>query len=139
MGLLLLIGGYLITNRVRKYPQIFAFFGTYFLLQLLLGYLQLGDTADALRPPIINATLFFGFFMLTDPPTSPAKTRDQIWFGIIAAATAAIVYGLYGGLMYLFIGLMAGNVFHVVRQRLSVNRPNSSSKPTSNPISASPR
>ncbi|SFJ30886.1 NQR2, RnfD, RnfE family [Paenibacillus sp. UNC496MF] len=137
--LLLLIGGYLITNRVRKYPQIFAFFGTYFLLQLLLGYVQLGDAADALRPPFINATLFFGFFMLTDPPTSPVKSRDQILFGVIVAATGAIIYGLYGGLMYLFIGLMAGNVFHVVKQRLSVNRPNSSSKRPSKPISTSQR
>ncbi|WP_256217311.1 RnfABCDGE type electron transport complex subunit D [Paenibacillus sp. OV219] len=77
---------------------------------------------DALRSPFINAALFFGFFMLTDPPTSPAKTMDQILFGVIAAVTGAVIYGIYGGLLYLLIGLLAGNIVHVLKMRLSANR-----------------
>ncbi|REE66740.1 NQR2/RnfD/RnfE family subunit of NADH-ubiquinone oxidoreductase [Paenibacillus taihuensis] len=128
---LLLIGGYAVTNRVNKYPQVFAFFLITFAMTLAMAYFHKGDAFDALRPPFINATLFFGCFMLTDPPTSPAKIRDQVVFGVIAAITGSVIYGLYGGLMYLFIGLLAGNVFHLLMQRLTANRPKSSSKPSS--------
>ncbi|MFE5318187.1 RnfABCDGE type electron transport complex subunit D [Paenibacillus sp. NPDC056579] len=116
--LFLLIGGYMITNRVQKYPQIFAFFAVFFLLLLVMGLLHIGDASDALRPPFINATLFFGFFMLTDPPTSPAKVKDQIVFGIVTAVTGAVVYAIFGGLTYLFIGLLAGNMYHWLNARL---------------------
>jgi hypothetical protein len=57
--------------------------------------------------------------MLTDPPTSPAKPTGQIIFGILAAVVGTIVYGIYGGLMYLFIGLFAGNLYHLLQTRFS--------------------
>jgi Na+-translocating ferredoxin:NAD+ oxidoreductase RnfD subunit len=115
----LVIGGYAVTNRVNKYPQVFSFLGMSFALLFLMSYLNVGNVSDALRPPFINATLFFGFFMLTDPPTSPAKVKDQIVFGIIAAVTGTIIYG-FGGLMYLFIGLLIGNLYQFLKARSSL-------------------
>jgi Na+-transporting NADH:ubiquinone oxidoreductase subunit NqrB len=113
----LLIGGYLVTNRVNKFPQVLSFLGTYFIVLLAMGIMHVGDAADALRPPFINASLFFALFMLTDPPTSPAKTREQIVFGVLSALVGAVVYGVFGGLMYLFIGLLAGNLYYYWRGR----------------------
>jgi len=122
--LLVLIGGYAVANRIHKFPQVFAFLGTYLILLFVLGMgvlpvdggmLQSGALADALRPPFINATLFFALFMLTDPPTSPAKVKEQIAFGILAAAVGAVVYAFFGGLSYLFIGLLAGNLSHAFK------------------------
>lgn len=125
----LLVGGYIITNRINKFPQVFAFLLTSFLLLALMGFFNIGDAVDALRPPFINATLFFGFFMLTDPPTSPAKDKDQILFGILTAAAGTIIYGIFGGLMYLFIGLCIGNLYYFQKKRsssrISMNRSNS--------------
>ncbi|MFD0698541.1 RnfABCDGE type electron transport complex subunit D [Paenibacillus sp. GCM10027628] len=112
---ILLIGGYLVTNRVHKFPQVFSFLGTYFILLLMMGIFQVGDATDALRPPFINASLFFALFMLTDPPTSPAKDKDQVIFGILSAVVGAVVYGLFGGLMYLFIGLLVANFYHLLK------------------------
>jgi Na+-translocating ferredoxin:NAD+ oxidoreductase RnfD subunit len=126
--LLLLIGGYAVTNRVNKFPQVFSFLGTSFLLLLLMGHFNVGDAVDALRPPFINATLFFGFFMLTDPPTSPGKDRDQIMFGVLTAVSGTVIYGLFGGLIYLFIGLCIGNLYSFQKKRsaskVSMNRSN---------------
>jgi Na+-translocating ferredoxin:NAD+ oxidoreductase RnfD subunit len=115
----LLIGGYLVTSRVNKYPQVFAFLGVSFVLLYLMSYINVGGVSDALRPPFINATLFFGFFMLTDPPTSPAKVKDQIIFGVLTAAAGTIIYDLFGGLMYMFIGLLIGNLYHFLKTRSS--------------------
>ncbi|WHY92392.1 RnfABCDGE type electron transport complex subunit D [Neobacillus cucumis] len=115
--LFLLIGGYFVTERVNKFPQVFSFLGTFFVLLLILGLISKGDAADALRPPFINATLFFAFFMLTDPPTSPAKYKQQIYFGVLAAVSGVIIYGLFGGLTYLFIGLFAGNFYNYWNKR----------------------
>lgn len=112
--LLLLIGGYAAANRVHKYPQVFSFLGMYLVLLLIMGVLQIGDAADALRSPFINACLFFGFFMLTDPPTSPAKPKQQVLFGLLVAIIGSTIYAFFGGLMYLYIGLLAGNLYHMV-------------------------
>ncbi len=113
----LLIGGYIVTDRVNKFPQVFSFLGTFFILLFLMGYFNVGNAADALRPPFINAALFFGFFMLTDPPTSPAKVKNQVIFGILSAVSGIIVYGIFGGLTYLYIGLCIGNLYSFLQKR----------------------
>jgi Na+-translocating ferredoxin:NAD+ oxidoreductase RnfD subunit len=110
----LLIGGYMVTNRVNKFPQVFSFLGIYFILLFIMGIINVGDATDALRSPFINASLFFALFMLTDPPTSPAKYKDQVIFGILSAIVGAVIYGIFGGLMYLFIGLLIGNLFRLL-------------------------
>ncbi|MHA7583644.1 RnfABCDGE type electron transport complex subunit D [Paenibacillus vandeheii] len=120
MMVLLFAGGYAITGRVNKFPQVFSFLGTYFVLLLLMGLFHTGDAGDALRTPFINAVLFCGFFMVTDLPTSPAKTKDQLVFGILAAIVGALIYGLFGGLMYLFIGLLCANLYHFLRTRFAI-------------------
>jgi Na+-translocating ferredoxin:NAD+ oxidoreductase RnfD subunit len=113
----LLIGGYLVTERINKFPQVFAFLATSFVLLFFMGLLDIGDASDALRPPFINAALFFGFFMLTDPPTSPAKVKNQVIFGILTAVSGTIVYGIFGGLTYLFIGVFVGNLYSYLIKR----------------------
>jgi Na+-translocating ferredoxin:NAD+ oxidoreductase RnfD subunit len=117
----LLIGGYAATNRINKFPQVFSFLGTYFIILSIMWYTHIGDVPDALLPPFINATLFFAFLMLTDPPTSPAKVKDQIIFGILTAAVGTVVYAFFGGLMYFFIGLLVGNLYHFLNTRYSLN------------------
>ncbi|NHM32031.1 RnfABCDGE type electron transport complex subunit D [Neobacillus terrae] len=115
--LFLLVGGYMVANRIHKFPQVFSFLGTTFVMLALMGYFNIGDAVDALRPPFINGTLFFAFFMLTDPPTSPAKDKDQVIFGFLTAAAGTLVYAAFGGLIYLFIGLCLGNLYTYLKKR----------------------
>jgi len=111
----LLIGGFLVTERVNKFPQVLAFLGGYFVLLLVMGYYGVGLAGDALRTPFINSALFLAFFMVTDLPTSPGKYKDQIWFGMITAIVSIIIYKLFGGLTYLLIGLLVANGWNALR------------------------
>ncbi|RKP56970.1 hypothetical protein D7Z26_02995 [Cohnella endophytica] len=122
--LIILVGGYWVAHRIQKFPLVFSYLGAYLIAMFVISVgivpigsetLHSGDIFDALRPPFINATLFFALFMLTDPPTSPAKTRDQIIFGMLAAIAGAVVYRLFGGLIYLYIGLLVGNLYQLLR------------------------
>lgn len=115
----LLIGGFIVTRRVVKFPQVFAFLGLYFSLFLLFGLWNAGDAGDALRAPFINSALFLAFFMVTDPPTSPASAKDQVWFGLIAAAVSVPIFAGFGGLAYLLTGLLAANGWNAWRVRSS--------------------
>lgn len=122
-----LVAGYLVVQRVNKFPQVFAFLGGYFVLLIVAALLHVGHAAyspgDALRDPIVNSALFMAFFMLTDPPTSPAKYKDQVWFGLIVAVVSILVYILFGGLSYLLIGLAVGNVWKAWTTRRAKGKP----------------
>lgn len=106
---LLIIAGLLITERVNKFPQVFAFLGVYLAAMLIGGLLQSPAAGDGLRDPFINSALFLAFFMVTDPPTSPAKYQEQVIFGVIAALISVADYLLLGGLSYLLYGLLVAN------------------------------
>ncbi len=112
---LMLAVGIFVSVRVKKYPQTLAFMGTYLLGVLAMAYFHLGlasaTPADALREPFINSALFLGFFMLTDPPTSPGTTPAQVVFAVITGMVSVGMFMVFGGLTYLLVGLLAGNVF----------------------------
>ncbi|MFD2617609.1 RnfABCDGE type electron transport complex subunit D [Terrilactibacillus laevilacticus] len=107
--ILVVIIGYFVANRVNKFPQVFSFLGIYFLILLVFTFLNSQYAELVIRSPYINSTIFLAFFMLTDPPTSPAKYRDQIIFGAIAATTSWVSYFVFGGLTFLLIGLLISN------------------------------
>lgn len=113
----LFAAGIFVAVRAQKYTGILVFLGSYFLLLMAMAVLHLGlasaTPADALRSPFLNSALFLGFFMLTDPPTSPATPRGQVQFGALSAVVAVGAYALTGGLAYLFIGTLAGNLWTV--------------------------
>lgn len=112
-----LVTGFMITSRVNKFPQVFTFLAVYFAIFLGLGLLHNTLAADAFRNPIINSTLFLAFFMMTDPPTSPAKYRHQAAFGAITAIVSSAIYLTVGGLTYLLIGLLVANVWKAIAVR----------------------
>ncbi len=118
----LIIPGIVISIRVNKFPQVASFLGVYFALMFFMAIFHLGlpyDTpADALRIPFVNSTLFLAFFMLTDPPTSPASYPKQIIFGSLAAIIGSVVFANYGGLAYLLIGLLVGNLANYTLMRV---------------------
>jgi Na+-translocating ferredoxin:NAD+ oxidoreductase RnfD subunit len=81
--------------------------------------------AEMFREPFLQAALFLAFFMLTDPPTSPNRYSDQVWFGLLAAVTAVAAQLLGAGQVYLLVGVLAANgtlaLVRVMRRRSAVN------------------
>jgi Na+-translocating ferredoxin:NAD+ oxidoreductase RnfD subunit len=109
--------GIFISDRVNKMPSVVAFLGTYFLLFTLAAFF--GDPAHVaglFRAPDLHAALFFAFFMVTDPPTSPPKQRDQIVFGVMVAVVSFAIYEIWHWVAFLLIGLLLANVWEAWRR-----------------------
>ncbi|MFN8514488.1 MAG: RnfABCDGE type electron transport complex subunit D [Thermomicrobiales bacterium] len=112
-----------IAGRINKLPMVVAFLGAYFAIATASSFL--GDPArlaELFRSPDVNAALFFAGFMLTDPPTSPNRHRDQIIYGIIVAVASAILFLTLGALWFLPGGLLVGNLWEAARRVLHGRR-----------------
>jgi len=86
----LIVTGVFIAHRVNKLPLVVAFLGAYYLLFTLTAFVS--DPAwvsEVFRTPDAQAGLYFAFFILTDPPTSPVRYRDQLVFAAIVAGPKA--------------------------------------------------
>jgi Na+-translocating ferredoxin:NAD+ oxidoreductase RnfD subunit len=115
--LVLLATGIFITQRVNKVPVVISFLGAYYLLFTLAAFLSDPRRVSALyRAPDLHMALFFAFFMVTDPPTSPPKHRDQWIYGAIVAIVAFTVFETIGAVYFLFAGLLVANVWEAGRR-----------------------
>ena len=109
--------GLFITDRVNKVPLLLAFLGGYFLLFTVTAFAgDPGSVAEIYRTPDVQATLFFAFFMLTDPPTSPVRHGDQLVCGLIVAAASYAAFEVIGAVYYLLAGVLVGNVWEAWRR-----------------------
>lgn len=117
-GLVVLFAtGIFITARVNKIPMVLVFLGLYYLLFTLTAFL--GDAervAEIFRAPDLHAALFFAFFILTDPPTSPVRYSDQVLCGAIVALSSYLFFEVIGAVYYLLAGVLIGNVWEAWRR-----------------------
>lgn len=119
---LLFVSGGLITWRVNKAPLVLMFLGVYYALFTFAAFA--GDpahVAEVFIAPDLHAVLFFACFILTDPPTSPTRYRDQLIYGSLVAVAAYATYELMGVVYYLLAGVLVGNVWEAGR-RLMLHR-----------------
>lgn len=113
----LLVAGVFIADRVNKMPLVLVFLGSYYLLFTVTAFL--GDprqVAEIFRAPDLHAVLFFAFFILTDPPTSPVKYPSQLVCGVIVATVSYAVFELVGAAYYLLAGVLVGNAWEAWRR-----------------------
>lgn len=120
LAVLLAAGAY-IAYKVNKIPAVLAFLGAYYALATISAFV--GDprrVAALYRAPDLHAALYFAFFMVTDPPTSPPKHRDQLAFGVIVALASFAAFEVIGAAYFLLAGLLVANAWEGwrrVRQR----------------------
>jgi len=109
--------GIFIANRVNKLPMVLAFLGVYYCLFTLSAFFgNPALVAEVFRTPDVQAVLYFAFFILTDPPTSPTRYRDQIVCATIVAAVSFGVFTWAGVVYYLLAGVLVGNVWEAWRR-----------------------
>lgn len=110
-------GGILIAQRVNKLPLVVAFLGFYFACFTAAAFVR--DPAwvsEIFRTPDLQAVLYFAFFILTDPPTSPITARDQIVFAAIVALVSVAIFEWTGAVYYLLAGVLVGNIWEARRR-----------------------
>jgi Na+-translocating ferredoxin:NAD+ oxidoreductase RnfD subunit len=124
VGLVLLIAtGIFIADRVDKIPLVLWFLGCWFLLDTATAFLGFPErVAELYRTPDLQAALFFAFFMVTDPPTSPPRHRDQARYGVIVALVSYLTFALIGTVYFLLAGLLAANLWEAVRRSRARSR-----------------
>jgi Na+-translocating ferredoxin:NAD+ oxidoreductase RnfD subunit len=105
----LIVTGAFLTDRLNKFPMVLTFMTLYFGVFTAVSLVNPGAVAEMFRAPFVQAALFLAFFMLTDPPTSPNRYGDQIWFGALVAIVAAGAQLAGAGQSYLLLGLLAAN------------------------------
>lgn len=114
----LIATGLLVADRVHRLPAAITFLGVYYLLFTLTAFLgDPGSVAAIYRSSDLHAAIFCAFFMVTDPPTSPSQYRDQVVFGMIAAAFGYAVFELVGAVYFLLAGLLVANAWEAWRRR----------------------
>lgn len=99
---IIVVSGTIINARfTKKLPLIVAWVGC-FAAQAFLRSLYFGTPVGAALLPMTGmAFILFSFYMVTDPATTPSKTKSQIAFGIAVAVAygmllqAHIVFGLF--------------------------------------------
>lgn len=89
--------------------------------------------AEVYHAPDLNVAVFFATIILTDPPASPAKSRDQIVCGAIVALVSYTIFMRRGVAHYPPAGVLAGNVYEAWRR---VNRRSDNRFPAGIPISS---
>ena len=100
-----------------------AFLGTYFSLFAATTFAPGGSiAAEVFLTPDRQAALFFAFFMLDDPPTSPVRYVDQLWYGALVAALAVVIFTTAGVAYYLPAALLIGNIVEAGRRLLQDHR-----------------
>lgn len=128
----LFVGGVIVASKVNKVPQLLAFLGAYCLLFTAATFaMEPSQLAAIFRPPFLNAALFLGFFMLSDPPTSPGPYLQQVVYGVLIALAAFGAYELLHSQYYLLAGLLAGNACFALWRALGVGRPLRPTRPAS--------
>jgi Na+-translocating ferredoxin:NAD+ oxidoreductase RnfD subunit len=118
----LLAGGAFIVDRINKFPLVLSFLGASFALLAAPGRIDPLIAAELFRAPFVQAALFLALFMLTDPPTAPARYTEQVAIGVVVAVASVAAEVLGAGQAYLLVGLLIGNVALAVRRWLSQRR-----------------
>lgn len=112
------VTGLFIADRINKLPLVVVFLGAYFALFTVASFLgKPVDVAEIFRTPDLQATLFFAFFMVDDPPTCPARYEDQIPFGLIVAVASFLIFIVVGAVYFLPAGLLVANAWESGRRQ----------------------
>lgn len=115
MLLPVLIGGLLVTRKIKRGDLVFSFLLVSLAVVLTLGLINNLSVLDTLQKLILDSPwLFFAFVMLTEPTTTPpTKTLQIIYGGIVGVLFSPRIH--FGSLYSTpELALIVGNIFSYV-------------------------
>lgn len=115
---LILLPGIWIVDHINKLPLVLAFLGTYFSLFTTTAF---GPdpvrVAEVFGASDVHMAVFFACYILDDPPTSPTRHFDQVWYGALVAGIGYLFFMSTGIVYFLPAALLVGNVANHARRR----------------------
>ncbi|MBV9597184.1 MAG: RnfABCDGE type electron transport complex subunit D [Chloroflexi bacterium] len=120
--IVLVAAGAFIVDRINKFPLVLSFLGALFALSAALASIDAATAAEMFRTPFIQAALFLALFMVTDPPTAPARYGEQVAIGALVGAGSVAAQALGSGQAYLLVGVLAGNIAYALRRWSSLRK-----------------
>lgn len=110
-----LIGGFLVVRKLRRWTLVLSFFGSGLLATALYGAIGHHDVVLALHKTLADSALFFlGFVMLTEPQTVPPTRGTQAWYGVLVG----LLFPPQAHILSFYFtpesALIAGNVFSYI-------------------------
>jgi Na+-translocating ferredoxin:NAD+ oxidoreductase RnfD subunit len=115
----LVVGGAFVVDRINKFPLVLSFLATYFGVFTLVAMVDPTAVAEMFRTPFVQSAVFLAVFMLTDPPTSPSRTWEQVVMGALAGISSCLAQLLGAGQAYLLVAVLVENAVLAVRRGLA--------------------
>jgi len=107
-----LLFGILIPKKLRRFEEVFAFFGAAFGIMILLGAFNGNDLVLLIKNALTESPLlFFAFVMFTEPITSPTRRLLQIIYGVVVGSIYSSQLIILGFFVTPEIALLVGNLF----------------------------
>jgi len=83
---IVVIGGLLLARKIGRERMVYTFIGVYIILTVLSIIINGSSISQTINLSLLSSpVLFFAFVMLTEPMSSPARERLQIYYAIFAA------------------------------------------------------
>ena len=106
------IGGILITRKIRRERMVITFFIATTLSTVFYAVISKVSVTSSLHDMIFSSAIFFlGFVMLTEPLTSPPTVRKQTWYGALVGFLLPPQAHLLSFYTTPELALIIGNVF----------------------------
>ena len=107
-----LIGGVLLTRRIRRSGMVTWFVGVALLATVIYGLIDGTSPITIVQKEILNSALFFfGFVMLTEPLTSPTTNGKRAWYSALIGAMFPPQFNIMGVFASPEVTLAVGNIF----------------------------
>ena len=87
--LLLLVLGLVVVHKLKRFHLVLPFLAVQAALMAVLLSFDLSQLIDYF---LSGSLIFFTFYMLIEPITSPLKMKSQIVFGVLAGVFASVLY-----------------------------------------------
>lgn len=110
-----IIGGVLITRKIRRERMVISFFASATLATVVYSLLSKVNVMSNLHNLIFSSSMFFlGFVMLTEPLTSPPTAKKQAWYAVLVGALLPPQVHLFSFYSSPELALSVGNVFSYI-------------------------